>query len=212
MIINEKNKSLKQIFIFSVLTLGLVLIFLFNIGIGAINIPIKDVLEILFGDIAHDNTNYLIVQRIRLPRALASIAGGAALAISGLLLQTFFNNPIVEPYVLGISSGSSLFVALVMLGGFTFGFSQVTPMLLFIGAFIGAMIVMLAVIFAAGKVKSIITLLIIGMMAGYVCSAVTSILSAFAEKEQIANFSMWTMGSFSGFTWEQIRLLYIIIV
>lgn len=199
------------LFLFLIFAAGLLLIFLLNVGIGSADISLKDICEIFFGDTDSLDTKYLIVRRIRLPRALASIAGGAALAISGFLLQTFFSNPIVEPYVLGISSGSSLFVGIVFLGGFTFGIKKITPIFLFVGAFIGAMLVMMIVLFASKKVKSIITLLIIGMMAGYVCSAATSILTAFAEKENVKTFTMWTMGSFAGFTWDQIALLYLII-
>ena len=202
----------RTVFWFVVLGAGLILIFLLNIGAGSADISVTDIMNVFLGKVPADDTHALIIQKIRLPRALASAAGGAALAIAGFLLQTFFSNPIVEPYVLGISSGSSLFVGLVVLGGFSFGFKRVTPFVIFGGAFIGAMAVMSIVIFAARKVKSIITLLIIGMMAGYLCSAVTSILSAFAEKEQLANYAMWTMGSFSGFTWKQIGILFAIVL
>lgn len=208
----NQKKVTCNVFLFILLCIGLLVIFLLNIGAGSADITVPEIMNILTGKISQENTNAMIIQKIRLPRALASIAGGAALAISGFLLQNFFNNPIVEPYVLGISSGASLFVALVTLGGFTFGLKRITPLFIFAGAFIGAIIVMIIVIIAARKVKSIITLLIIGMMSGYVCSAVTTILSAFAEKEQIANFSMWTMGSFAGFTWQKIGILYKIVV
>ena len=196
---------------FLILVAGLLIVFLFNVGVGSADITVGQILEVLFGKADPSDKIYLIIWRIRLPRAMASLAGGAALAISGLLLQTYFSNPIVEPYVLGISSGSSLFVGLVMLGGITFGFRRITPVFLFIGAFLGAMAVMLIILLAATRVKNIVTLLIIGLMAGYLCSAVTSILSAYAEREQIAGFTMWNMGSFSGFTWLHIKIMYIII-
>jgi iron complex transport system permease protein len=183
-----------------------------NICVGSVRISLSEVARILFGSVDRQETNYLIVARIRLPRAICSLAGGSALAIAGLLLQTFFNNPIVEPYVLGISSGSTLFVALVTLGGFNFGLRRMTPMAMFAGAFLGAMAVLLLILFAARKVKNIITLLVVGLMFGYLCGAGTSIMSAFAEKEKLANFSMWTMGSFAGFTWAQIRVEYLIIL
>lgn len=198
--------------LFLLLAGGLVLLFLLNVGIGSADISVKDIFQILFGEADATDSKYLIIRRIRLPRALASVAGGAALAVAGLLLQTFFSNPIVEPYVLGISSGSSLFVGLVFLGGFTFGVKHVTPMFLFLGAFTGAMLVMIVVVIAARRVKSIVTLLIIGMMAGYVCSAATSLMTAFAEKEKLKMFTMWSMGSFAGFTWAQIGVLYAIVL
>ena len=200
-----------RIILAAVLLAAAVFVFFLNICVGSSRIPLSEVLDVIFGG-SKESTSYLIVTRIRLPRALSTLAGGASLAIAGLLLQTFFSNPIVEPYVLGISSGSSLFAALVILGGFTFGFKRITPMLLFAGAFLGALIVMSIVLFASRKVKSVVTLLIIGLMAGYVCGAGTTILTAFAEKERLANFTMWSLGSFAGFTWDQIKVLYMISV
>jgi iron complex transport system permease protein len=201
-------KVTMRIVCFAALTAGVLAVFLLNLGVGAARIDLPEIARILFNDAADGGKNSIIIQRIRLPRALASLAGGASLAISGLLLQTYFANPIIEPYILGVTSGSTLFVGLVMLGGVTFGLPRVTPMFLFTGAFLGAMLVMAVILFAAGRVKSIVTLLIIGLMAGYVCGAATSILSAYAEKERLANFVMWNMGSFSGLTWAQVRLMY----
>jgi iron complex transport system permease protein len=186
---------------------ALVFIFLLNINFGSANINAGEIISIIFGK---NNTSsaYIIIQQIRLPRALASIAAGGALAAAGLLLQTFFANPIVDSYVLGVSSGSTLFVGFVMLGGYAFGFRRLPPAALVLGAFTGAIIVMSALIFAAHRVKNIVTLLIIGLMCGYLCSAGTGILSAFAEKEQIARFSIWAMGNFSGIAWPQLRVMY----
>ena len=205
------TKKFFTVLSFLVFASGVILIFLLNISNGSANINIPEIVKIIFGMTGQDETNYLIIQRIRLPRALAGMCGGASLAIAGFLLQTYFSNPIVEPFVLGISSGSSLFVGLVMIGGFSFGFQRITPIFMFIGAFAGAMAVMLIVLLAATKVRSIITLLIIGLMAGYLCGATTSVLSAFAEREQIANFALWNMGSFAGFTWTHIRIMYAIV-
>ncbi|MDR3325026.1 MAG: iron ABC transporter permease [Spirochaetaceae bacterium] len=195
---------------FAVLAAALAAVFFLNIGFGSTSMSFGEVARAVLSLGGEGESGYLIVQMIRLPRALASIAGGAAIAIAGFLLQTFFNNPIVEPYVLGVSSGSMLFVGMVVMGGYTFGLKRISPLFSFIGAFAGAMLVMAVVLFAARRVKSIVTLLIIGLMAGYLCGALTSILSAFADKEQIARFSLWSMGSFSGFTWQQVRILYAI--
>jgi iron complex transport system permease protein len=202
------TKTAMRFVCFAILAAGAALIFLLNLGVGAAKIDLAEITQILFGAPLEGDKNYLIIQRIRLPRALASLAGGASLAVSGLLLQTYFANPIIEPYILGVTSGSTLFVGLVMLGGFSFGIVRVTPLFLFGGAFLGAMLIMAVILFAAARVKSIVTLLIIGLMAGYVCGAATSILSAYAEKQRLTNFVMWNMGSFSGFTWAQIRLMY----
>lgn len=197
---------------FALFALALALVFLVNVGYGSTHISVREILGVMVQGDTGDRSAYTIIQRIRLPRALASIAAGAALGIAGLLLQTFFNNPIVEPYILGISSGSVLFVGMTVLGGYQFGFKRLTPTMLFTGAFAGSILVMLMVLFAARRVKSIVTLLIIGLMIGYLCGAGISILSAFAEQERVANFSRWTMGAFSGFTWPQIRILYLLIL
>ncbi|MDR1147644.1 MAG: iron ABC transporter permease, partial [Spirochaetaceae bacterium] len=186
---------------------ALVFIFLMNLGFGSANISAGEIISAIF---AKDNNSnaFIIIKQIRLPRALASIAAGGALAAAGLLLQTFFANPIVDSYVLGVSSGSTLFVGFIMLGGYTLGFRRLPPAALVSGAFLGAIIVMAALLFAARRVKNIVTLLIIGLMCGYLCTAGTGILSAFAEKEQIARFSIWAMGNFSGITWPQLRVMY----
>ncbi len=205
-----KARARRYILFFALLVAALLFVFCLNVALGSVKISLRDVIKVIFGEEIEPASRIRIVRDIRLPRALAAIAGGACLAVSGLLLQIFFNNPIVEPYVLGISSGCMLFVGLVFLGGFTFGLNVNSPMTLFWGALAGAMLVMGIVVFAAGRVKSIVTLLVIGIMAGYVCSAAVSILTTFAERERIAGFTMWTMGSFSGLTWQQVRILLIV--
>lgn len=207
------NGTLRKSRYFFLLLTGfllLLIIFILNISLGSVSISIGEIFGSFFGWDNVTRSHKAIITNIRLPRALASMSGGACLAVSGLLLQIFFNNPIVEPYILGISSGSNLFVGLVLLGGYTFGLKSMTSMGMFIGSFIGAMIIMVIVIFASQKVKSITTLLIVGLMVGYVCSAATSIMTSVADKEKIATFTMWTMGSFAGFTWKNVQLLYII--
>ncbi len=188
----------------------LTVVFFINIVTGSVNIPIKDVFS-AFG--SSEKTVYdSIITDIRLPRALAALSGGAALAVSGILLQIFFSNPIVEPYVLGISSGASLFTGMVLLVGYRFGLVALNTWGMFAGAFVGALIISFIVVIASQYIKNITTLLIIGMMFGYVCSAAISIMTSFADKERLASFVIWTMGSFSGFRWDQVRLMYIIII
>lgn len=189
-----------------------ILIFMLNIMLGSVEISAGEVLDCFFCPENVSKAHSSIIMSIRLPRTLAALTGGAALAVSGVLLQIFFGNPIVEPYILGISSGSNLFLGIVILGGYTFGFSHIGNMGMFLGSFIGAMLVMIVVIFASQKVKSVTTLLIIGLMLGYVCSAATSALTVIADKERLMGFTVRTMGSFSGFTWEQIRILYFVAV
>ncbi|MEW9094781.1 MAG: iron ABC transporter permease [Clostridiaceae bacterium] len=200
----------KHVFLLISLLIFAFFVFAFCIGFGSVKIDLKEVVHIIFKKEAFDPTNRDIVMDIRLPRALATLIGGAALALSGLLLQIFFKNPIVEPYVLGISSGATLFVALIMLGGITLGFKNHSPYILALGAFLGAILVMMLVVAFAIKVRDIVTLLVIGIMVGYICSAVTNMLVAFADSERLHGFVMWTKGSFSGFTWNNIKVLMII--
>lgn len=196
--------------IFGLLALGLGFVFLLNIGIGAIPIRIAEVADILINRIQDDSVNSTIVWAIRLPRAIAVVLGGASLAVAGLLFQIFFRNPIVDSYVLGVSSGATFIMSLVLLGGFKLGFSVVTPLFLFFGAFLGSLTVTAVILIFACRVRSNVTLLVIGLMIGYLCSSATGILVTFAESEQLKGFMMWSMGSFAGFTWEQSNLLVLL--
>ena len=139
------KESLRGRLVFmTILLAAVIFVFLLNIALGSVNIPLSVVARALLGQPVESATHQSIVLLIRLPRALATVAGGACLALSGLLLQIFFNNPIVEPYVLGISSGSRMFVGIVFLGGYTFGFDSLSPMMMFWGSLAGTMIVMVA--------------------------------------------------------------------
>lgn len=206
---NKKTNTAKRyVLLLAIGCVFLLFAFLLNVLLGSVHITVPEIWNSFFHPEKVTSYRLSIIMKIRLPRTLAALAGGACLAASGVLLQIFFNNPIVEPYILGISSGSNLVLAVMMLGGYTFGVTRVTAFELFVGAFVGAMVVMVAVIFASQKVKSITTLLIIGLMMGYICSAGTSVLKVLATTDQQAMFTIWTMGSFSGFTWDQVRVLY----
>lgn len=190
----------------------LLIIFLLSICLGSIPISLEDMKKAFTENDKIAHSHYIIITTIRLPRVLAAFIGGASIAVSGLMIQIFFQNPIVEPYILGISSGANLFVGLVILGGFTFGMTSMSTTGMLIGSFLGAVFIMIMVIFASQKVKSITTLLIIGLMLGYVCSAATSVLTALADREKIASFTLWTMGSFSGFKWSDVKYAYMITI
>jgi iron complex transport system permease protein len=199
---------------FVLLGAALAAVLCLNLRVGSSNLNLSEIADVLFRPASVDahSSAFLIVRSIRLPRLLAAALSGAALAVAGLLLQTFFSNPIVEPYVLGVSSGAMLFVGFAVLGGSWLGIRRLPPEALAAGAFIGAMLVMALVLFAARRVRSVITLLLIGLMFGYLCSAGTGILSAFAEKEQIARFSLWAMGNFAGLGWRQVRVLAAVVL
>lgn len=204
-----KNKKLYITVIFAAAAALTVFTFFLNIGIGSVNIPLRDVAKILIQGDTKGVTNSAIVWKIRMPRTIAVLLGGASIAIAGLLLQIFFRNPIVGPFVLGISSGATLMVGIVILGSalLPIAINTKSPYVIFFAAFIGSIGVMLLVLYVSGRVKSIISLLIIGLMVGYLCSALTSILIVFADDANVKGFNLWQMGSFAGFTWDSVKVL-----
>ncbi len=177
-----------------------------NIGIGSITFSPEQIQQALTHS-QNDPILSAILWKIRIPRAIAAVLGGAYLAVSGLLLQVYFRNPIVGPFILGISSGATVMVSFVMLTTLTVGMTVLSPFMTTLAAFAGAYGVMLIVVSVASRVKSGVTLLIVGLMMGYLCHAVTSILTALAEKEKIKGFVLWQLGSFSGFRWSEIGVL-----
>ena len=202
-----RKKKHKYFLIFLSLLVLLFATFILCVILGSVEIEPKEVFQVIFSKDKESFDHGAIIWNIRFPRVLATIIGGSALAIAGLLLQIFFKNPIVEPYVLGISSGATLFVALIMLGGATLGAKFISPYLIFTSALIGSLIVTVIVVIFATKVKSVTTLLVIGIMVGYICGAITKTLTAFADSEKLLGFTLWTMGSFSGFTWRNVKVL-----
>jgi len=151
-----------------------------------------------------------IIVSIRLPRIIAALFLGGALSVSGFLLQVFFGNPIAGPYVLGISSSAKLFVALCMvfMVGQGIGISSIV---LVMAAFIGSMVAMMVVIVLAKKVKNMSLLVVCGVMIGYICSAITEFVITFAQDSNIVNLHNWSLGSFSGMSWEYAIVSVIIV-
>lgn len=194
--------------IFSLLASAVCGVIILNICTGSVGLPLSEVWAILLQP--NEMTNSFIVWKIRLPRAIAAVLGGGFLAVSGLLLQVYFRNPIVGPFILGISSGATLMVSIVMLTTLTIQLHIMSPIVTTLAAIIGAYSVMLIVVSVASRVKSGVTLLIVGLMMGYLCHSVTAVLTALAEKEQVKGFVLWQLGSFSGFKWGEIQLLVIL--
>ena len=170
-----------------------------NIFYGPVKIPFRDVLSILFGG-GSDRTswNYIVLET-RLPQAITALLSGAALAISGLLLQTFFKNPLAGPSILGISDGANLGVALVMIY-----FASASYLTTIVAAFIGAAAVLAVIIIFARRVKNNVMLLIIGIMVGYLASSVISILNYRASADKVHQFVMWGMGDFSSVSTDKL--------
>lgn len=195
---------------FGLLVLMLILFIIWNINSGSIPISVREILEILFLG-GGEETAWSIVWEIRLPRILSAVILGGALSVSGFLLQTFFGNPIASPFVLGISSGAKLVVSLVMI--FLLGRSMVaSSAVLILAAFAGSMISMGFVLLVAKKVKQMSALIISGIMIGYICSAITDFVITFADDSNIVNLHNWSMGSFSGMSWENVRVMAVVVL
>nr|WP_177296501.1 iron ABC transporter permease [uncultured Blautia sp.] len=195
---------------FGLLVLMLILFIIWNINSGSIPISVREILEILFLG-GGEETARNIVWEIRLPRILSAVILGGALSVSGFLLQTFFGNPIASPFVLGISSGAKLVVSLVMI--FLLGRSMVaSSAVLILAAFAGSMISMGFVLLVAKKVKLMSALIISGIMIGYICSAITDFVITFADDSNIVNLHNWSMGSFSGMSWENVRVMAVVVL
>ena len=190
---------------FLLLVVALVLLFFWNIYSGSVSVEPKDVLRLLFQG-PDESTQSRILWDIRFPRVLAAMLLGGALSVSGFLLQTFF----AGPFVLGISSGAKLMTALVMI--FLLGRGLVAgSVVLILASFIGAMLSMGFVILIANKVNNMSILVICGIMVSYICSAVTDLVVTFADDSNIVNLHNWSLGSFSGITWENISVMAVVI-
>lgn len=195
------------------LSLLVVVLLPLNLVFGSIDIPFGEVVNAVFGGEVSKATWQTIVLETRLPMALTATLAGAALAVAGLLLQTTFDNPLAGPSILGVSTGSSLGVAIVMLamgGVVSEAISSYLGILL--GAIVGAAVVMLVLLFFSTIVKSTAMLLIIGIMVGYLTSSAISLLNFFSTQEGVHSFVIWGMGNFSGVTLDRLPLFAILIL
>ena len=202
MLQHEKRRCLAA---FGILGAGLLLLLLLNLRIGSVRVPMDQLWEILRGE-NRDSTAGQIIWTIRMPRLIAAAVLGGALAVAGFLLQTFFSNPIAGPFVLGISSGAKLVVAMTMILFLQRGLLS-NSVVMIAAAFVGAMLSMAFVLLVARKVRSMSILIICGIMIGYICSALTDFAVTFADDANIVNLHNWSMGSFSGITWSNVRIM-----
>ena len=199
---------------YTVVFLGLLaaffVIIVLNINTGNVHISVPKILRILFMRDG-DAVEYSIIWKIRLPRILMAAILGGALSLSGFLLQTFFSNPIAGPFVLGISSGAKMVVALAMIiflkyiGHFSSG-------VLVLAAFIGSLLSTGFILLMSRKIQHMAALLVGGIMIGYICSAITDFVVTFADDSDIVNLHGWSLGSFSGSSWSNIRVAAVIVV
>lgn len=206
---NAENKTIKYSLCFAFLILLLLCAIGLSIYAGSTKFPVKDVFSALLGN--KDNVViYRIVWDIRMPRILAAFFLGGALAVSGYLLQVFFANPIAGPFVLGISSGAKLTVALAMICFVSNGVHMSSGMLI-LSAFVGSMIAMGFVLLVSGKVKNMAMLVVCGVMIGYICSAICDFVVAFADDSNIVNLHNWSLGSFAGMLWNHVGWMAVVV-
>ena len=195
--------------VFFVLLIAFGAITVLNINTGNVHISVENILKIIFLR-QGEEMEYNIIWKIRLPRILMAAILGGGLSLSGFLLQTFFENPIAGPFVLGISSGAKMVVALAMI--YFIGRSQVvSSYTLIIAAFIGSLIATGFILLVSRRVQHMATLLVAGIMIGYICSAVTDFVVTFAEDSDIVNLHGWSQGSFSGMSWSNVQVAAIVV-
>lgn len=199
----QQSKKVRYIIVLFLLGVSVVALVGWNICVGTVRIPLADIFASIRGEKIE---NSRILWDIRMPRTLAAMILGGALALAGYLLQTFFHNPIAGPFVLGISSGAKMVVALVMV--FLMGqVVKITSWALIAAAFVGAMISMGFVLLMSRRVHNMSMLVVSGVMIGYICSAITELVVTFASDAEIVNLHNWSRGSFSGMTWENVAVM-----
>lgn len=187
--------------------------FVINISLGSVSIPVKDVFRSLTGGIAGKETWEYILISYRLPKATAAVLVGMGLSISGLLMQTLFRNPLAGPYVLGLSSGASLGVATVILGAALLPPFLATLLLssygIILASSLGSFIVLLAVLAVSHRLRDTMAILIVGLMFGSLTSAIVGTLTYFSTAEQLQKFTFWSLGNLGNLSWTSISLLSI---
>ena len=213
------RKHRKPIYYFILLILCIILLFFVSLSLGSVRIPLGEVWSILFGKGSENSRWETIVLLFRLPRVLTALFAGAALSLSGLQMQTFFRNPLAGPSILGIGSGASLGVALVVLTAsrgnisrFLDGLGLYGDIGITVAASIGSVAVLALILLISRRVKSIITILILGMLIGYGTNALVSIIIHFSVAERVHAYINWTFGSFGQTTWKQMRVFIPVLI
>ena len=196
---------------FIILLFLLIIAFLVNISLGSVSIPLDEVVKGIFGGNASKNTWNFILINYRLPKAITAILAGGGLAVSGLLMQTLFRNPLAGPFVLGLSSGASLGVAILILGAGAFGGflgnALMSEWSLVIASALGSFLVLLAVLAVTFRVKDTMAILIIGLMFGSVTAAVVAVFSYFSNAEKLQQYIFWSFGSLGNMSWQSVLIL-----
>lgn len=200
---SKKRYMLTYLLLFA----ALVMLFLVNIRSGSVAMSLGEIVDSLLGR----SENSVIVLGLRLPRILSAILLGGALSVSGFLLQTFFSNPIAGPFVLGISSGAKLVVTMTMIAFLQAGL-VLNSAVLIIAAFVGSLLSMGLVLAFSARVQKMSMLVVSGVMVGYICNAITDFAVTFADDANIVNLHNWSLGSFSGISWENVQTICIVVI
>lgn len=194
----------------------MVCLFLINLSLGSVSIPLKEVFNSLIGGTTSKETWHYIIVNYRLPKAIAAILVGMGLSISGLLMQTLFRNPLAGPYVLGLSSGASLGVAAVILGAALLPESLATIMLssygVVLASSLGSFLVLMAVLAVSYRLRDTMAILIVGLMFGSLTSAIVGTLTYFSTAEQLQKFTFWSLGNLGNLSWTSIGILFICVL
>lgn len=206
-----QQKNFKSLLI--LLFLAVLLSALVNVSLGSVNIPLNDIFGTFFnGEVSNESWRYIILD-YRLPKVVTAILTGSGLAVSGLLMQTLFRNPLAGPYVLGLSSGASLGVALVLMGatlvGGSLGGLLLSKWSLVIASSLGSLLVLLAVLVASAKLRDTMAILIIGLMFASLTAAVVSVLAYFSPAAQLQQYVFWSFGSLGNLAWDEVGILSI---
>jgi iron complex transport system permease protein len=193
-----------------------IFLFLVNISLGSVSIPTKEVFTSLTGGTSSKETWQYIIVNYRLPKAIAAVLVGMGLSISGLLMQTLFRNPLAGPYVLGLSSGASLGVAMIILGA-AFLPESVASLLLssygvVLASSLGSFLVLMAVLVVSYRLRDTMAILIVGLMFGSLTSAIVGTLSYFSTAEQLQKFTFWSLGNLGNLSWTSILILFICVL
>jgi len=201
----------RNIILWIVLSLLLILLFIVDIFTGSVKIPLDEVLRIITGQTTDHPEYTAIIYRFRFPKALTALFAGIALSVSGLQMQTVFKNPLAGPYVLGISAGASLGVAVVIMGISSFAavsqLGVIGNWVIVSAAWIGSGIILFLILMVSVRVKDIMTILILGIMFGSATSAIVNILQYFSNESMLKAFVVWTMGSLGGVSLSQLKVL-----
>ena len=210
------RQSRRNIILFGLLFTAALILFVLNISLGSVAIPVKEVFKSLSGQSISKESWHYIVVNYRLPKAITAVLAGIGLSVSGLLMQTLFRNPLAGPYVLGLSSGSSLGVAFVIMGaGFLPGFLGAYVLSsygIILASCIGSFLVLLAVLFVSQRLRDTTAILIVGLMFGSFASAIVGVLTYFSTAEQLQKFTFWSLGNLGNLSWTSIVILTVCVL